>query len=172
MRLFDPRALLLLAAAGTAAAEGRADATVTSTDGKPVRLGDLYRGKPAVLFYEDKSSTSLNQALKDELFRQGKEHGLLDAVAVVAVANVKAFDWFPASNFVVSAVKDTEKAVKVPVYLDWKGTLAKAPWSLDARGATVVLVDRKGEVQYSKTGQLTPAEVTALLARLDRLIAP
>ena len=116
------------------------DARISNTHGKSVWLAQLW-GKPTVMFYEDKDSTSQNQALKDELFKQGKERGLLDSVSVIAIANVRGFDWFPAKNFVVGAVKDAQKRSGLPVYLDWSGRLSSKPWSLSATGSTVMVID-------------------------------
>jgi len=145
------------------------DARVSNTQGKSVWLAQL-RGKPTVLFYEDKDSTAENQALKDELFRQGKEKGLLEAATVIAIANVQGYDWFPAKNFVVSAVKDTEKTSGIPVYLDWNGTLSSKPWNLSATGSTVLVFDAKGERLFSRTGKLSPAEIQQVFGLLATLV--
>ncbi len=162
---------LLVLGAGAHALEE--DVTkLSTTEGTYVRLQEAFRGRPSVLFYEDKDSTQLNQALKDALFAAGKKNHLLDAVSVVAVANVQAYDWFPARNFVVSAVKDTEKKVGVPVYLDWTGQLTKKPWSLAPDNSTVLVVDRTGAVKWSHKGKLSAAEVDEVLALLGTLITP
>ena len=146
------------------------DARISNTHGKSVWLAQLW-GKPTVMFYEDKDSTSQNQALKDELFKQGRERGLLDSVSVIAIANVRGFDWFPAKNFVVGAVKDAQKRSGLPVYLDWSGRLSSKPWSLSATGSTVMVIDATGErVLFSKTGQLTEEESRQVLELLGTLV--
>lgn len=136
-----------------------------------VRLADAFRGRPAVMFYEDRASTTLNQELKDRLFVVGKEKGLLDAVSIVAIANVSAYDWVPARQLVIAAVKDTEKKVGVPIYLDWTGVMSQQPWSLKANSSTVVLVDRSGAVRYAKQGALKSTDVDEVLELLGSLIA-
>lgn len=161
---------LLVLGVATAAHSEEDETKLSTTEGTYVRLAEAFRGRPSVLFYEDKDSTKLNQPLKDALFAEGKRHGLLDAVSVVAIANVQAFDWFPARNFVVAAVKDTEKAVGVPVYLDWTGELTKKPWSLDPKSSTVVVVDRTGAVRWARKGKLKPAEVDEVLAMIGTLL--
>ncbi|MDQ3264368.1 MAG: YtfJ family protein [Myxococcota bacterium] len=145
------------------------DAQVIATDGKPVQLASRW-GKPTVLFYEDKDSGTLNQALKDALFRQGAQQDALGAVTVIAVANVREYDWFPARNFVVSAVKDSEKKVGIPVYLDWEGRLSRSPFNLRSTGSTVMVLDGQGRRRWSKTGALSPGEVTQVLALLGELV--
>lgn len=158
---------------GVATAARAQEATkLRTTEGTYVRLREAFRSRPSVLFYEDKDSTRLNQALKDALFAAGKKNNLLDAVSVVAVANVQAYDWFPARNFVVSAVKETEKKVGVPVYLDWTGELTRKPWSLSANNSTVVIVDRAGAVRWTKEGKLEPKEVDEALALIGALLTP
>ncbi len=161
--------VVLLSAPETAPEDG---VMLSTTGGTYVRLADLFRGRPAVLFFEDKDSTTLNQRLKDVLFATGKEKGLLDAVSIVAVANVAAFDWFPARNFVVAAVKDTEKSFGIPIYLDWSGAMTRAPWALKPDSSTVVLLDRAGAVKWKKQGRLAAHEVDEVLARLGELVEP
>ena len=155
---------------GSAAQGAAMDARVSNTRGQSVWLAQKW-GKPTVLFYEDKDGTFQNQALKDALFQKGKETGLLRAVSVVAVANVRAFDWFPAKNFVVAAVKDAEEKSGIPVYIDWTGALSAKPWSLDADGSTVLVVDSAGEkVLFSKHGKLTAEEIDQVFELLGSLV--
>ena len=144
-------------------------ATVSDTQGRPVNLAVLS-GKPVVLFYEEKEATDANQALKDELLKRGREANLLSAVRVIAVANVRAYDWFPARPFVIHAVRDIEKKVGIPVYLDWGGALSRSPPGLAASGASVLLLDRGGGVRFTKHGRLSRAEMEALLGMLDDMV--
>ena len=148
------------------AAEAGLDAVVETSAGATAHLAGLWK-RPTVLFYEDKDSTALNQHVKDALFARGRDLGLLDAVSVVAVANVAAFDWFPARNFVLAAVRDVEVKAHVPVYLDFKGSLSAPPWNLPAKTSTVLVLNASGEVVWQVKGRLTPAELEALFRVLD-----
>jgi hypothetical protein len=163
--------LTVVLTVGSATAQGAAmDARLSNTKGQSVWLAQKW-GKPTVLFYEDKDGTFQNQPLKDALFRKGKETGLLDAVSVVAVANVRGFDWFPARNFVLAAVKDAEAKSGIPVYLDWSGALSNGPWGLGASGSSVVVVDAAGEkVLFSKQGKLSPEEIDQVFELLGTLV--
>lgn len=145
------------------------DAVVETSSGSRMHLDTLWK-RPTVLFYEDKESSDLNQHVKDALFRVGKEKGLLESVSVVAVANVAAFDWFPARNFVLAAVKDVEKKANVPVYLDFKGHLAAPPWSLPPKSSTVCILNQTGEVVWKVKGRLKDSEVQELFEVLGRLL--
>lgn len=145
------------------------DATVESSAGDSVQLKALWK-KPTVLFYEDRDSTQLNQHVKDALFKAGEEKGLLGAVDVVAVANVAKYDWFPARNFVLKAVRDVEKQFHVPVYLDFKGQLAAPPWSLPSKTSTVVVMTGAGVPVLTLKGRLSDAEVAKLFAALEGLL--
>jgi len=161
-----------LVAAGSAAAVERGtrpDARLTTSSGEVARLAD-QRGKPTVLFYEDRDSTKQNQALKDELFALGKDRGLLDAVQVVAVANLKAWDWRPARDFALAAVRSTEQQVGIPVYVDFEGAFTSAPWALPPKASSVVLLDASGAVRFAASGPLTKAEREALFTALEQLV--
>src|SRR5688572_30517077 len=113
------------------------DAMLHSSDGAQAALSK-WRGKPVILFYEDKDSTKLNLVLKEELFERGRQHGLLEAAFVVAVANLEKFNFFPAKQIALSYVKDEEKKVGVPILVDLEGTLGGPPWALPKKTSTVM----------------------------------
>jgi hypothetical protein len=159
--------LLPFAARG---AEPTLDATVETSAGTRKQLKGLW-GRPTVLFYEDRDSNQLNQHVKEALSARGREKGLLDEVSVVAVANVAAFNWFPARNFVLTAVRDIEARVHVPVYLDFQGALAAPPWSLPATSSTVLVLSATGEVVWMVRGKLTEEQVTRLFEVLEAQLA-
>ncbi len=145
------------------------DATVETSSGSTTKLSALW-AKPTVLFYEDRDSTALNQHVKDALFEKGKTEHMLDQVSVVAVANVAAWDWFPARNFVLAAVRDVEKKVHLPVYLDFKGSLAASPWNLPPKSSTVLVLDGSGRAVWKAQGRLTKEKVDELFTELDKLV--
>ncbi len=145
------------------------DATLHSSDGAQAPLSK-WRGKPVILFYEDKDSTRLNLALKEELFERGKKHGLLEAAWVVAVANLEKFNFFPAKQIALSYVKDEEKKVGVTILVDLEGTLGGPPWALPKKTSTVMLLDAAGGVIYKYSGRLDEAERKTFFATLSQLL--
>jgi hypothetical protein len=144
------------------------DAIVENSSGSTTKLSALW-AKPTVLFYEDRDSTALNQHVKDALYERGREKQMLGQVSVVAVANVAAFDWFPARNFVLAAVRDIEKKVNVPVYLDFKGALATSPWNLPSKSSTVLVLDPSGRPVWRVQGRLSKEKVDELFTTLEQL---
>ena len=154
--------ILALATAASAVTLRRTDGTAT-----PLPLGD----RPAILFYEDRDSHAWNQPLKDALFARGRTRGLLDRVRVIAVANVAAFDFFPAREIATRYIRRLEGQVGVPILLDLDGALARPPWNLPADGAAVVVFDGRGAPVLVRRGRLSSADVDATLATLERLIA-
>lgn len=165
--------LALTVATGGASAHGPQssplDATLHSSDGARTPLSK-WRGKPVILFYEDKDSTELNLALKEELFERGKQHGLLEAAWVVAVANLEKFNFFPARQIALSHVRGEEKRVGVPILVDLQGTLGGPPWALPKKTSTVMLMDATGAVVYSYSGRLEEAERKTFFTVLSQLI--
>jgi hypothetical protein len=161
-----------LASSGAFAAAARAsplDATLRSSDGEQAPLSK-WRGKPVIFFYEDKDSTKLNAALKEELFARGREHGLLEAAWVVAVANLEKFNFFPAKQIALSYVRDEEKKAGVPIFVDLDGTLSAAPWGLPKKTSTVMLLDATGAVVYAYSGRMDQDEREAFFTALSGLI--
>ncbi|MFY1827713.1 hypothetical protein ACN47A_17460 [Myxococcus fulvus] len=129
-----------------------------------------WRGKPVILFYEDKDSTKLNAGLKEELFARGKERNLLGAATVVAVANLMKFDFFPARQIALSYVRDEEKKVGVPILVDLNGTMGAAPWTLPLKTSNVLLLDAQGVLLYRHSGKMKPEEQTAFFETLSKLV--
>ncbi|HEX8437839.1 hypothetical protein [Archangium sp.] len=162
----------LLAASPSLADEpqgGPLDATLRGSDGKEVALS-RWRGKPVILFYEDRHSTTLNSPLKEALFARGQELELLEAAWVVAVANLESFDFFPARGLALSHVRDEEKKWGIPILVDLKGTLGAPPWNLPKKTSSVLLLDGSGTVLYRYSGRMKPEEIETFLRVLGTLV--
>lgn len=145
------------------------DATLKSSSGEERSLS-AWRGKPVILFYEDRDSRDINAALKTELFARGKAHGLLTAAAVVAIANLQAFDFFPVRQIALSYVRDEEKRVGVPILVDLKGTFQKEPWQVPPRTSSVLLLNGQGQLMWRYSGHMDAARIEAFFQTLGTLV--
>lgn len=163
-------ALVLLGPLGAAAATPAALATTTlsDTNGRRVAL-DRYLGKPAVLFYEDRGSIAINQAVKDALIARGRQDELLGAVAVIAVANIAAYDFPPAREIATAFIRRAERRAGIPILLDASGALMAAPWHLPDGTSTVLVLDREGQVVWRRSGAVSPGDAAGMLDQLARL---
>nr|QKW93837.1 peroxiredoxin [Vitiosangium cumulatum] len=162
----------LLTASSTPTTEPRVgpmDATLRDSDGKEVALS-RWRGKPVILFYEDRHSTTLNSPFKQALFARGEELGLLDAAWVVAVANLESFNFFPARGIALSHVRDEEKKWGIPILVDLKGTLGKAPWNLPRKTSSVLLLDGNGTIVYRYSGRMEDEDMETFFHTLGALL--
>lgn len=159
----------LLLAASAAAPAGPLVARLERTDGSGVDLSS-FRGKPAVLFYEDRASTALNQSVKDAVWARARRDGLESAAHVVAVANIQAYDWVPARTFAVTFIRQMEKRIGIPILLDLRGVLTSPPWNLPGDTGSVLLLDADGMIVSRDSGALSPADIERLLAALDTLV--
>jgi hypothetical protein len=154
----------------TCALAGPLAVQLERTDGSTVDLTS-YRGKPAVLFYEDRASTSLNQSVKDAVWARARRDGLEAAANVIAVANIQAYAWFPARNFAITFIRQMEKRIGIPILLDIHGALTSAPWNLPGDTGSVLLLDANGIIVSQQSGKLTPADTERLLAALETIVA-
>jgi hypothetical protein len=145
------------------------DATLRGLDGKEVALS-RWRGKPVILFYEDRHSTTLNSSFKEALIARGQAQGLLEAAWVVAVANLEAFDFFPARGIAISRVRDEEKKWGIPILVDLKGTLGAAPWNLPKKTSSVLLLDGTGTVVYRYSGRMKQEDMETFFQTLGMLL--
>lgn len=139
------------------------------TDGTTVDLGS-YRGKPAVVFYEDRASTSLNQSVKDAVWARARRDGLERAAHVIAVANIQAYDWIPARTFAVTFIRQMEKRIGIPILLDLRGVLTSPPWNLPDDTGSVLLLDAEGMIVSRQSGALSAADTERLLATMETLV--
>lgn len=146
----------------------RMNATLETSSGDRATLTSLIT-KNTVVFYEDRDSTTLNQHVKDALIERGKAKGMLDAVSVVAIANVKDWNWFPARNFVLKAVRDIEAKVHIPIYLDFTGGMTLPPWNLPGKTSTVVVMSPQAQPLLQFKGRLSGEEVEKLFSMLEQL---
>jgi Bacterial protein of unknown function (YtfJ_HI0045) len=147
-----------------------ARAVLTGSHGEEVKLS-RYQGKPIIVFYEDRHSTQMNKPLKTKLFEWGKAHGLMDAANVIAIANLKAFNFFPAKGFALQHVRGVEQKVGIPILVDLDGTMNAPPWSLPPESSTVVVFDREGAIVYRKTGALGDLEIDRVISLIETLFA-
>lgn len=157
------------AAAGAAETGEKMNAKLGTARGGKAELAS-FRGKPVILFFEDRDSPNVNKGFKDQLFRTARAQGLLQTAHVVAVANLKEFDFFPARQFALSAVREEERRWGIPILIDWKGALSKEPWSLPGKSSTVVLLDSEGRLLYARSGQLSASEQDRFFAELSRVL--
>jgi hypothetical protein len=123
------------------------------------------RGRPLVLIYEDKDAATQNEAFKQTLGTWMSEERFKPLV-MIPIADVSAYDYFPAKGFARSAVRDTSKKIGRPIYCDWSGEIGKG---IGAGSATsnVILVSKSGQVIYSHVGAFQPADVAKFKAKLS-----
>lgn len=145
------------------------DATLADSSGNDIVLSH-FRGKPVVVFYEDKQSVELNRPLKKALWERGKALDLVSAAHVVAIANLRRYNFFPARPIALSYVRDEEKRVGVPILVDLEGTLSAAPWNLPAKTSSVLLMDDEGRVRYAYSGQMSQREMDTFFEQLSALV--
>jgi hypothetical protein len=147
----------------------RLDAALLDARDAAVHLSS-FRGKPLVLFYEDRFSAEQNTKLKQALREraEARQHGR--GARVVGVANVAAYDFWPARGFVLSAVRAVERRDRVPVLLDWKRVLGEAPWSLPDGASSVVLLDAEGHLVRAWSGVVEGEALEQFFEELAKLL--
>ena len=155
--------------AGGPPERGGWDAQLRNSSNEPVSLS-RWRGRPTVVFYEDRGSTQQNVALKRELFARASAHRLLGRAHVLGVANLHGLDFFPANHFALSAVREAERKDKVPVLVDWDRTLSSPPWNLPPAASSVMLLDASGTLVHSWSGPLGTRDIEEFFAELSALL--
>lgn len=137
------------------------------------RVFDLHgvSGKPMLVLYEDKDSAKVNVALKDDLARLARGDRYKNAVALVPVADVERFDFWPARGFVKDAIRGESKKIGATIYCDWDGSFRRAT-QIAKNTSSVILFGRDGRVLFAWDGQVPKEERERLLAMLRAEVEP
>ena len=144
--------------------EMRPSARAVDADGRVVDLAAIS-GRPILVVYEDKESATLNTALKSELSRLARGDRYRNAVALVPVANLVGYDYWPVRGFVKDAIRDESRKIGATIYCDWDGGFRRA-LGVAGNTSTVVLVGRDGRVLFAFEGAVPKAERERLLELL------
>ncbi|HSN98591.1 MAG TPA: YtfJ family protein [Candidatus Nanopelagicales bacterium] len=158
-----------LAAHGSALAlpaegEKAPNARVEDADGRQLEMKSLG-GKPILIVYEDKDSSAQNQVLKDELAKLARGDRYKSAIALTAVADVSAYNFWPVKGFVKDAIRDESKKAGTTIYCDWDGSF-RSRYRLREGVSSVVLVGRDGLVLFAAEGALSADRRSELLKLL------
>ena len=129
------------------------------------------RGKPILVLYEDKDSAKVNVALKDGLARLARGDRYRNAVALVPVADVERYDYWPVRGFVKDAIRDESRKIGATIYCDWNGSFRRAT-QLAKNTSSVMLIGRDGRVLFTWEGQVPKDERERLLAMLRAEVEP
>ena len=140
------------------------DFTLESTTGATRRRRN-YAGQVMVIIYEDRDATHQNDVLKAELARRARESDLATRVTLLPVADLHAYDFWPAAGFARSAVQDIAHTLGVEVFMDWSGAMGTA-YGFRPGASHVLVVDRDGGVVFRHDGAIAPAQQAMFFAAL------
>lgn len=166
LSLLGPRLALALPAEGDAAPNARLE----DADGRARELS-AFKGKPILIVYEDRDSALQNQPLKEALSKLAKGGLSRSALVVAAVADVSAYDYWPAKGFVKDAIREQSRQQGTPIYCDWSGAFRGA-YRLKSGLSSVVLVGRDGHVLFAGEGAMSEGERKRLLSLLEAQVEP
>jgi hypothetical protein len=116
-------------------------ARIEDAEGRGLDLKTL-KGKPFVIVYDDKASAPKSEAFRRELVKLAKSDAYKSKLAVVIVADVSPYGFWPAKGIVLDAVRAETKKQGVTVYCDWTGDLRSA-YQFRGDITNVVLVSKE-----------------------------
>lgn len=148
----------------------RPEVELTDAWNRSIRLSN-YRGMPVLVVYEDKGSSAQNGPLKEELATLAKGDKYRRLIALVAVADLTGYDYWPIRGFVRSAIRSESSKQGTVIYCDWDGHI-RAALGLERNESNVVLYGRDGSVLYAHAGPMTSDERRTLIAVLRAQVEP
>ena len=129
------------------------------------------RGMPTLLLYEDKDSADENAPLKAQLAELARGDTYRRSIALVAIADVSGYDYWPVRGFVKDALKDESHKQNTVIYCDWDGGVRGA-LGLEKDTSNVVLYGRDGRVIFASRGPLGEGQRRALVELLRAQLPP
>ena len=144
--------------------------TVTSGDGAEMTLQKLI-GTVTTIFYETKAKEIIekNRALKNELnlFYSGQTDSIKKSISRVVIIDCRKASW-PFTGIWKSTLVENSKKEGIMIYGDWDGMFAKNYYIMDEE-TNFLIVDKKGAVRYSKSGQIEKNEIYKIKTLLTKL---
>ncbi len=160
LSIFGSSPALALPTTGDAAPNARLE----DADGRALELR-AFKGKPILIVYEDKDSAPQNQPLKEALSQATRGDHYKSTLVVAAIADVSAYDYWPAKGFVKDAIREESRKQGTTVYCDWSGAF-RAAYRFKSGLSSVVLVGRDGHVLFAAEGAVGPEDRQRLLGLL------
>lgn len=145
-----------------------ADFVVSDADDRVSKVSLLRAGHPTIVFYEDNDGGEQNDRFKQRLGKLQGKSASAKKVAIVAIADVASWGFWPARGFVKDALRSAGKKAGITVWADWSGA-GRAALSATTSASNIVLLDAAGRVVWASTGALTTAQEDDLLQRIDKL---
>jgi predicted transcriptional regulator len=140
------------------------NALIEDVGGRALEL-KAFKGKTILIVYEDKDSVTQNQALKDVLSQLAKGDRYKSTVAIAAIADVSAYDYWPLKGFVKDAIRDESRKQGTTIYCDWNGSFRGA-YQLRRGLSSIILVGRDGHVLFASEGPVSADQRKRLLELL------
>lgn len=125
--------------------------------------------KPVLVVYEDEASSKQNKELKEALAELAKGDKYRKRVALLAVADLDGYDYWPVRGFVKDAIRDESRKQQLAILCDWRGKFRKA-LGLTKGSSNVVLYGKDGKVLFSHAGPLSPEQRATLIASLRKQV--
>ncbi len=140
---------------GTAVGLPRApEFSLESTTGATRRLRD-FSGRVVIVLYEDRDSNQQNNDLKRELAEHARTEDLTRDVSLVPVANLSAYNFWPARGYARDAVVEIAREQGYEIMIDWTGDMARA-YRFRPGVSHALVVGRDGRVLFRAAGALSP----------------
>ena len=145
------------------------DTRAYDADGRTLDMRALV-GRPALVVYEDKSSATQNTELKNELSRLAQGERYRRAIALVPVADVADYSFWPIKGFVKDSIRSESEKVGATIYCDWDGSFRSA-FGFRRGMSNIVLVGRGGAILFAREGTLSAEERAKLIELLRGEVA-
>lgn len=161
-------ALLVAARALALPAVGAALPRVEVDDVAAGHKRPLPDAHPVLVMYEDRDAQKQNERARAVLGRITDRAANRARFEFVAVADVAAWNWWPAKRYVLADLKQIARRENTTLFADWTGAVRKA-WDLKQHKSVLVLAGADGKVLFASEGTVSEAQLQALVGELRKL---
>ena len=131
---------------------------------------EMFAGKVAVIFYETRDTSKKNSDIKGRFNRlhdkQDEEKRKL--IVRIPIINCSRAVW-PATLIWKQGLRSNSKRVRMTLYGDWDGRMAK-DYQMKDDESNFFIIDRKGIIRYISFGRITDEQFQEIEKLLDLLV--
>ena len=121
------------------------------------------KGKVHIVFYVDPDKRKINENLSKALKKRHFDRKNYGPVAIINLAAT----WMPDAVLEMK-IKSKQKEFPDTVYVKDKDKTLVKKWKLADDNSDILLFDKKGKLIYKKFGKLSDADITKLMALIEK----
>lgn len=128
-------------------------------------------GKPMVVVLENRESAEQNTSFKSDLATLNKSKEAREGYVLIPIADVEGYDYWPARGFVKDAIREQNKKLGRPIWVDWRGQ-ARRTFGASKDKSVILIFGKDGKLKFAAEGTLGTAQRAQAMTALKCELTP